>query len=199
MNFGHHGKSRTTNGQIRAFVRQIFSGSLALFALVSALVAGTIRAQEWRSGQDSPVHDSDRLYPVKGDPIVLENKEISIAFDRETGALVAFTNLSTGWRWQTDPNLGESFNLFVPTADRSYNPVLGARNRQASFEKSADGESLTLVWSNLVSEYQGTLDITLHGTVEHMKGFAPIPRLDISHAKNVPCQRVASLVTASPH
>ena len=138
---------------------------LALFVALSLLLPGMLHPQEWKSGEDSPVHDSDRLYPVQGDPIILENNDLSISFDRSTGALVAFTNQATGWHWQTDPSLGESFNLFVPTPDRSYNPVLGVRNRLASFDKSSDGQTLTLVWSNLESEYQGRLDITLHGTV----------------------------------
>jgi hypothetical protein len=121
--------------------------------------------QDWKSGQDSPVHDSDRLYAASGSSIVLENNQLVVSFDHDSGALLSFTNRLTGWHWQTAPSLGESFNLFVPSADRSYNPVLGVRNRLASFEKSADGQSLTLVWSNLESEYQGRLDITLRGTV----------------------------------
>lgn len=130
---------------------------------------GQSSSQDWKSGQDSPVHDSDRLYPLTSASIVLENDRVRLAFDQHTGALVEFTNKVTGWHWQTEARLGESFDLFVPTADRSYNPVLGARNALASFQKSSDGSTLDLVWSNLQSEYQGKLDITLHGTV-HLEG-----------------------------
>lgn len=59
----------------------------------------------------------------------------------------------------------ESFTLFAPTHDRQYCPVLGVRNLLSSFEKSNDGKSLKLVWSDLESEYEGRLDITLRGTV----------------------------------
>jgi hypothetical protein len=151
--------------------RQTFAifAVLLLLTLVREQVSQRCRAQEWKSEQDSPVDDSDRLYPVSTKPIVLENAQLKLIFDRETGALLTFTNKSTGWQWQTKADLGESFNLFVPTADRSYNPVLGVRNRLASLEKSMDGQTLTLVWSNLESEYQGRLDITLHGTV-HLEG-----------------------------
>jgi hypothetical protein len=137
----------------------------ASLALVVMLLPTVGITQDWKSGQDSPGHDSDRLYAVSSNPIVLGNKHISLSFDRGTGALLSFTNQLTGWHWQTAPSLGESFNLFVPTADRSYNPVLGVRNRLASFEQSSDGQTLTLIWSNLESEYQGRLDITLRGTV----------------------------------
>jgi hypothetical protein len=133
--------------------------------LAIALLLGAGHSQDWKSGQGSPVHDSDHLYPLDSQRIVLENSRLSIAFDQKTGALVAFTNKSTGWHWQTEPRLGESFNLFVPTPDRSYNPVLGIRNRLTSFEQSSDGQTLTLIWSNLESEYQGRLNITLRGTV----------------------------------
>lgn len=125
--------------------------------------------QDWKSGQGSPVHDSDRLYPLGAKSISIENDRLSLTFDENTGALIGLVNKSNGWHWQTTPALGESFNLFVPTAERSYNPVLGVRNRLTSFEKSADGSTLTLVWSNLESEYQGRLDITLRGMV-HLEG-----------------------------
>lgn len=139
-------------------------GHLALLVILCGAASGAF-AQAWKSGQDSPVHDSDRLYPIGAHAIVLENNRIAVSFDEHTGALLSFTNKATGWHWQTQPELAESFNLFVPTADRSYNPVLGARNTLTSFTKSADGQSLELVWSNLLSEYQGKLDITLRGTV----------------------------------
>ena len=140
-------------------------GSLVLLAILCGATASGIFAQDWKSGQDSPVHDSDRLYPPGTRSIVLENNHIAVSFDEHTGALLSFTNKTTGWHWQTRTELGESFNLFVPTPDRSYNPVLGARNTLASFKKSVDGQSLELVWSNLLSEYQGRLNITLRGTV----------------------------------
>ncbi len=157
--------SQETQGRVHGFKSLLCLRGLASLTLVVTLLSGVVRAQEWKSGQDSPVHDSDRLYAVSGNPIVLENNLLSLSFDRDSGALLTFTNKSTGWHWQTASSLGESFNLFVPTADRSYNPVLGVRNHLASFEKSADGQALTLTWSNLESEYEGKLDITLQGTV----------------------------------
>ena len=139
--------------------------------LAAALLCGLscVHAQNWKSGQGSPVHDSDRLYPLDPKPVVLENEHLSLSFDQVTGALVAFTNKTTGWHCQTQPSLGESFDLFVPTAERSYNPVLGVRNRLTSLHESADRTRLDLVWTDIESEYQGRLDITLHGTV-HLEG-----------------------------
>lgn len=128
--------------------------------------AGALAAQNtWLSGQDSPVHDSDRLTLISGQTVTLENADVKIGFDAVSGALVDFKNKRTGWNIQKSPELGQSFRVFAPTADRSYSPVLGARNHLASIEKSSDGRSLTLVWKSLVSEYRGTLDVTLTGTV----------------------------------
>ena len=137
--------------------------ALVLLAVASAAAADS--SPDWKAGQDSPVHDSDALYPQSAQPIVIENDRLRLSFDRGTGAWTEFTDLKTGVRWQTDPSLAESFRLYVPTPDRSYNPVLGRRNHLAAFNLSADHQSVQLVWTDLQSEYQGQLPITLNGTV----------------------------------
>jgi hypothetical protein len=154
----------SSNRSIRR-LRQDWRGPLIALLLLVFCVQSRGHAQDWKSGQGSPVHDSDRLLPIGDHAIVLQNDRLSVAFDERTGALVKLENKLTGWNWQTEARLGESFNLFVPTPERSYNPVLGARNVLTSFQKSADGNSLELVWSGLESEYQGKLDITLRGAV----------------------------------
>src|SRR5579871_845058 len=120
---------------------------------------------QWLSGQDSPVHDSDLRLPLSPKIVAIENDYVRISFDGVSGALIAFLNKRTGWNIQQSPELAESLRIFAPTPERSYNPVLGARNHLASIEKSLDGRTLTLVWKSLESEYRGTLDITLTGTV----------------------------------
>ena len=133
--------------------------------LLALCVPPHTQGQQWLSGQDSPVHDSDGLTPVSGKVVSIENDDVRIAFDGLSGALVAFTNKRTGWNVQKSPELGGSFRVFAPTPDRSYNPVLGVRNQLASIQKSPNGRSLTLEWKSLRSEYRGVLDITLKGTV----------------------------------
>ena len=148
--------------------RNSFFVSLEILGPVVLLLGLTValRAQApWLSGQDSPAHDSDRLTPVSGQTITLENSDVTLGFDAVSGALIEIENKHTGWQIQQSPELGESFRLFAPTPERSYSPVLGARNHLTSIEKSKDGRSLTMVWKSLVSEYRGTLDITLKGTV----------------------------------
>lgn len=124
---------------------------------------GETPERDWKSGQDSPAHDCDRLYSIGEKRIVLENSAAYVAFDQHTGALVELRNSSNNWKWQHSPTLAESFRLFAPTPDRSYNPVLGARNPLASFARSSDGQSVVLTWTALESEYEGRLNITLRG------------------------------------
>ncbi len=139
--------------------------AIALAAAVGLISLHTAQGQDWLSGQESPVHDSDRMTPVSGKTVVLENDDVQIAFDAVSGALVQFTSKRTGWNVQGSPELGESFRIFAPIMERSYSPILGARNKLSSVTKSADGRSVVLVWTLLKSEYQGNLDITLTGTV----------------------------------
>lgn len=143
-------------------------GKLSGLAAMNTMIANaetTDAPENWKSGKDSPLHDSDRLIPVSGKAVTLENNLVRVSFDARSGAMIELVAKKTNWNVQRNAKLGESFRVFAPTPDRSYNPVLGARNRAKSIAKSEDGKSLVIVWSNLLSEYSGTLDITLTGTV----------------------------------
>lgn len=138
---------------------------LMVWFLLLGVTKMTAGQDRWKSGQDSPVHDSDRLTPLSTRTVSLEDPDVKVGFDSVSGALVLLENKHTGWRIQQSPELGESFRLFAPTTEKSYNPVLGSRNHVASITKGKDGLSLTITWQSLTSEYSGTLDITLKGTV----------------------------------
>jgi hypothetical protein len=137
-----------------------------------------------KSGEDSPVHDSDRRVPLCGKVVTLENADVSISFDAESGAITAFAYKKTGWEMQSTPTLGESFRMFVPTPDRSYNPVLGARNKLTTIKRSDDGNSLLLEWKDLVSEYNGKLDIALAGLVRIDKAKVSFEMTVANHSAN---------------
>lgn len=139
--------------------------TLAVMAAATPNSQGQMSTDVARSGQGSPVTDSDRLFEFHGHPIALENDTIRIAFDSKSGALVEFLAKRTGWNIQREARLAESFRIFAPTAERSYSPVLGTRNPVSSIVKSSDGKSLTIRWDRLESEYNGTLDVALFGTV----------------------------------
>lgn len=139
---------------------------LAACLLLGFPARGTLAvAQDVKSGQDSPVHDSDRLLHLGHQRISLENDAILVEFDQETGALTHFENKRTHWSISPRAEMAESFEMFVPLPGRSYNPVLSVRNRPVSVAKSKDGKQITLTWDNLESEYGGKLNIHFEGTV----------------------------------
>lgn len=119
------------------------------------LCAVPVAAQDWLSGQGSPVHDSDRIASSSGQRVVIENDDVLLAFDEVSGALVDFIYKRTGWHIQGRADLAESFRIFAPTKDRSYSPILGARNPVSSITRSPDSHSLTIIWT--VSVTPGTL------------------------------------------
>jgi hypothetical protein len=126
---------------------------------------GKVAQSENNPGTGTPAHDADFHTPLAAKKITLENESVRVSFDARTGALTELVVKKRGWEIQKFPELGESFVLFAPTAERSDNPTLGARNRVSSITKDLNGESLTIIWSGLESEFSGHLDITLTGVV----------------------------------
>jgi hypothetical protein len=159
-----HESKLISASKLRACTRKAPDYPLWLVALLF-LCAALATAQDWKSGQDSPVHDSDGLIPTSGKTISIEDGDIRLTFDQRSGALLEFLDKKTGWNLQKKPELADSFRCFTPTPTRSYSPVLGARNMAKSVTKSPEGNSLTIVWRDLTSEYVGKLDTVLTGTV----------------------------------
>ena len=120
------------------------------------------------SGKGSPAADARCAYAVAPDPLVLENEQVRVEFDRMSGALISMRHKPTGWAVQNRPAWGESFRAFMPTGDRNFNPVPGVNNRLSSFELADDGDGLVLVlvWQGWITDYAGQQDVTLRGTVE---------------------------------
>ena len=152
---------------VRPVFRKVRICSLQAVCLLFGAIMGMApaAAQDLKSGQDSPAHDSDRLYPLGRERLTIENEALLLEFDRDTGALTRFENKRTHWSFCPRPELAESFEMFVPLVGRSYNPVLGARNRPVSASLSPDARTLNLVWDHLLSEYAGALDIRFEATV----------------------------------
>jgi uncharacterized protein DUF6259 len=141
------------------------SVSLAACLLLIPIAQRPATGQDFKSGQDSPVHDSDRLYSIGHQRVSLENDAILVEFDQKTGALTHFENKRTHWSISPRAEMAESFEMFVPLPERSYNPILGSRNPPVSVSKSEDGKHITLLWNNLESEYGDRLNIHFEGTI----------------------------------
>lgn len=107
---------------------------------------------------------SDNCSEPKG--LVLENEQLKVIFDDESGALLSFTHKQTGWHIQNSPELALSFELLVPAPEKRNNPVLGSKQKLVSAVLSDDKRFITFTWKNLQSERAGVLDITLTGKVK---------------------------------
>ena len=104
-----------------------------------------------------------------GRQVILQDKQLQVAFDSRSGALTRFEDRTTHWVIERRPQLGVSFRLFAPLPQRNYNPVFGQAQRAAEVKKLSDHE-IRLVWKNLVSKNGGVLPITLTSIVTLTNG-----------------------------
>lgn len=101
--------------------------------------------------------------------VVLEDRELLVAFDSGSGALTRMERKSTQWLIQRRPALGVSFRLLAPLPGRRTNFILGSKQRAASVQKVSSNQ-VRLQWKNLLSENGGVLPITFTATVTLEKG-----------------------------
>ena len=105
---------------------------------------------------------------VEGE-IVLEDSELLIAFDKESGALTRMVRKSTNWVIKRRPQLAVSFRLLVPLPKQRANFILGQKQRATSVEKVSD-HRVEIVWKDPVSEHGGVVPLTLKASVELQSG-----------------------------
>jgi hypothetical protein len=61
--------------------------------------------------------------------IVLEDRQLLVAFDRDSGALTRMEYKPANWTIERRPALGASFRLLAPLPDRRDNFVLGQKQK----------------------------------------------------------------------
>ena len=121
--------------------------------------------------------------PIFAAQIVLEDNQLIAGFDSESGALVRVESKSPRWNIERRPELGASFRLLVPLAERRDNFVLGEKQHASKVEKVSEHE-IRIRWNNLISEHGGVLPITLTTTVGMTNGtlvFSAIVENDSPH------------------
>ena len=101
--------------------------------------------------------------------VILQDDQVLVAFDKQTGALTRMERKSGGWTIQRRPALGVSFRLHAPMPNRRTNFVYGTKQRAASVEKTSANQ-VRLVWKDLASQHAGVLPITLSATVTLKNG-----------------------------
>jgi hypothetical protein len=72
-----------------------------------------------------------------GEEIVLEVKQLRVAFDKSSGALTPTVRKSANWVVERRPGLGASFRLLVPLPELGANLVLGQKQHAASIQKTS--------------------------------------------------------------
>jgi hypothetical protein len=104
-----------------------------------------------------------------GEEVVLEDKELLVAFDKASGALTRMVRKSTNWVIERRPEQGVSFRLLVPLPKQRANFVLGQKQRAASVQK-VSGNRVEIIWKDPVSEHGGVVPLTLTAAVELENG-----------------------------
>lgn len=117
---------------------------------------------------DSVEMSAEQAATVAGE-LILQDRDLLVAFDTVSGALVRMERKSTRWSIHRRPAFGVSFRLLAPTPHRRTNYVLGQKQRAASVEKISENQ-VRLQWKDLVSEHGGVLDVTLTATVTLKNG-----------------------------
>ncbi len=113
--------------------------------------------------------------------ILLENGNLCMAFDGDTGALCRLSSPLLDWALFAPGETGLSFQLLVPLGEeRRNNKVFGERQRLSSARLGPDGRSLELVWDGVVSEQTGPLAIRVTETIR-LEGDEAIFRLRIEN------------------
>lgn len=101
--------------------------------------------------------------------LVLEDSELVVAFDQDSGALTRMEYKPGQWTIQRRPELGGSFRLLAPLPERRDNFVLGQKQKAVEVRKTGDRQ-IELRWDNLVSEHGGVLPIALTAVVTLKNG-----------------------------
>lgn len=101
--------------------------------------------------------------------VILQDQEILVAFDPNTGALTRMEHKGMRWNIERRPALGVSFRMLAPLPHRRANFILGQKQRAASVEK-VSANQVRLIWKNLESEHGGVLPITFTATATLQNG-----------------------------
>jgi len=101
--------------------------------------------------------------------VVIEDRELLVAFDKTSGALTRLVRKRSNWVVQRRPELGVSFRLLAPLPRQRANFVLGQKQTAASVEKTSTNE-VRIAWNDPLSEHGGVVPLTFTATAALANG-----------------------------
>lgn len=141
--------------------RRTFNKLSGLAAMGMMSESGSLYAERMDAVQNGRVNS--------GEEVVLENAELTVAFDKGSGALTRMARKSTNWVVQRRPELGVSFRLLAPLPQQRANFVNGQKQTAAKVEKVSPNQ-VQIVWKDPVSQHGGVVPLTLTATATLEKG-----------------------------
>lgn len=138
---------------------------LAGIAAIGAFTGNTLDVDAQQVSTPPSVAQSAAMpAAVSPNHVVLEDREVLLAFDPDSGALTHFQRKSTEWAIQRRPELGISFRLLAPLPHRRDNFILGQKQHAVGVKKLSDRQ-VRIEWKNLVSEHGGVLPMAFTALV----------------------------------
>ena len=141
--------------------RRTFNKLSGLAAMGMMSENGSLYAERMDAVQNGRVNS--------GEEVVLEDAELTVAFDKGSGALTRMARKSTNWVVQRRPELGVSFRLLAPLPQQRANFVNGQKQTAAKVKKVSPNQ-VQIVWKDPVSQHGGVVPLTLTATATLEKG-----------------------------
>ena len=101
--------------------------------------------------------------------VILEDSELLVAFDAESGALTRMVRKTSQWTIERRPELAASFRLLVPLPEQRANFVIGQNQRAAKVEKVSDNR-IEILWKDPVSKHGGVIPLDIAATISLENG-----------------------------
>ncbi len=95
--------------------------------------------------------------------VLLEDADLAVAFDPNTGALTRMEHKASHWTIERRPALGIPFRLLAPLPHQRANFVNGQKQTAAKVEKVSPNQ-VQIIWKDPVSEHGGVVPLTLTAT-----------------------------------
>jgi hypothetical protein len=96
--------------------------------------------------------------PTASRHVILEDSELLVAFDADSGALMRMVRKSSEWMIERRPELGASFRLLVPLPKQRANFVIGQKQHAVKVEKVSESK-IEILWKDPLSEHGGVIPL----------------------------------------